>query len=88
VAQRHIEGAPVARQHGVEAGLDAAIEPPMHGTGFRPHEARAQHRAPPMSRIGMNTATSDTLIDTIVKAISPEPFSAASNGVMLPSTWR
>jgi hypothetical protein len=41
-----------------------------------------------MSRIGMNTATSDTLIDTTVKAISPEPFSAASNGVMLSSTWR
>ena len=35
---------------------------------------------PPMSRTGMNTATSDTVIDRMVKPISPLPFSAASNG--------
>ena len=28
----------------------------------------------------MNTATSETLIDITVKAISPDPFNAASNG--------
>ena len=32
---------------------------------------------PPMNRIGMNTAASDTVIDTIVKAISFDPSSAA-----------
>jgi hypothetical protein len=35
---------------------------------------------PLISRIGMKTATSDTLIETTVKPISRAPFSAASNG--------
>ena len=35
---------------------------------------------PPMKNTGMNTATSDSVIDTIVKAISREPISAAWNG--------
>ena len=43
---------------------------------------------PPMSRSGMNTATSEMLIDITVKAISPDPFSAASNGAMPSSIWR
>ena len=43
---------------------------------------------PPMSSTGMNTATSDRVIERIVKPISPLPFSAASNGVMPSSTWR
>ncbi len=33
---------------------------------------------PPMSRIGMNTATSDKLIDSTVKPTSRAPWSAAS----------
>ena len=33
---------------------------------------------PPISRIGMNTAISENVIDTIVKPISREPLSAAS----------
>ncbi len=37
-------------------------------------------RMPLMNRIGMNTAASDTVIDRIVKPISFDPFSAASNG--------
>ena len=32
---------------------------------------------PPMNRIGMKTAASDSVIETIVKAISLEPSSAA-----------
>ena len=36
----------------------------------------------------MNTATSEKVIDRMVKAISLEPFSAASNGLMPPSMWR
>ena len=35
---------------------------------------------PPISRMGMNTAISDVLIDSTVKPISCEPFSAASSG--------
>ena len=37
-------------------------------------------RMPLMKRIGMNTAASETVIETIVKPISFEPFSAASSG--------
>jgi len=43
---------------------------------------------PLMNRSGMNTAISENVIDTIVKAISREPASAASRGVMPASTWR
>ena len=43
---------------------------------------------PPISNTGMNTAISEKVIDTIVKPISREPFSAASKGRMPPSTWR
>ena len=39
---------------------------------------------PPISNSGMNTATSERLIEKTVKPISPEPFSAASNGVTPP----
>jgi hypothetical protein len=36
---------------------------------------------PPIIKIGMNTASSDTVIETIVKAIWRAPLSAASSGV-------
>ena len=45
-------------------------------------------RMPLMKRIGMNTAASDTVIDTIVKPISLEPFSAASSGASPSSMCR
>ena len=35
---------------------------------------------PPINRSGMNTAISDSVIDTTVKLTSRAPFSAASNG--------
>ena len=41
---------------------------------------------PPMNRIGMNTATSEMVIDTTVKPISRRPVMAASNGFMPCST--
>ncbi len=41
---------------------------------------------PPMNRIGMNTATSETVIETMVKPISRAPRIAASNGRMPCST--
>ncbi len=43
---------------------------------------------PPISSNGMNTAISEKLIETMVKPISPAPFSAASIGAMPSSTWR
>jgi hypothetical protein len=43
---------------------------------------------PLISRSGMNTATSDTLIDSTVKPISCAPLSAASKGVMPASMCR
>ncbi len=43
---------------------------------------------PPIKSTGINTATSDTVIDTMVKAISREPRKAASKGCSPPSTWR
>ncbi len=43
---------------------------------------------PPISSTGMNTAISEKVIDTMVKPISREPLSAASNGRMPPSMWR
>src|SRR5262245_61722051 len=43
---------------------------------------------PPISRIGMNTAMSDTLIDSTVKLTSLAPRSAAWKGVRPRSMWR
>ena len=43
---------------------------------------------PPISRSGMNTATSDTEIDRMVKPISPAPLSAASSGARPSSMCR
>ena len=43
---------------------------------------------PPISSSGMNTATSDTAIVTIVPPISPAPASAASKGFCPFSTCR
>ena len=45
-------------------------------------------RMPPMKRIGMNTATSESVMDTIVKPISRDPFSAALTGPSPISMWR
>ena len=43
---------------------------------------------PPISSSGMNTAISETLIETMVKPISPAPLMAASIGFMPSSMWR
>ena len=43
---------------------------------------------PPMNSTGMNTAASDSVIDTIVKPISREPTSDASSGASPISTCR
>ncbi len=43
---------------------------------------------PPMKNTGMNTATSETVIEMMVKVISREPLRAASMGAMPASVWR
>jgi len=43
---------------------------------------------PPMNSTGMNTAASETVMDTMVKAISLEPCMAASKGRMPSSCSR
>jgi hypothetical protein len=45
-------------------------------------------RMPPMKRSGMNTAASEAVIVTIVKAISLEPDNAAISGDWPASMWR
>ncbi|MND09668.1 hypothetical protein D3C83_331860 [compost metagenome] len=40
---------------------------------------------PPISSTGINTAISENVIEMMVKPISREPLSAASNGRMPPS---
>ena len=43
---------------------------------------------PAMNSTGMNTATSDKVMERMVKLISLAPFKAASNGAMPSSMWR
>ena len=43
---------------------------------------------PPMKSTGMNTAASDSVIERIVKPISPDPSIAACIGVFPISMWR
>ena len=43
---------------------------------------------PPISRMGMNTATSEMLIDSTVKPISLAPVRVASSTPMPRSMWR
>ena len=43
---------------------------------------------PPISSSGMNTATSEMLIETMVKPISPAPLKAAASGFSPSSMWR
>ena len=43
---------------------------------------------PPMNSTGMNTAASESVIETMVKPISCAPSRAACSGVLPISTWR
>ena len=45
-------------------------------------------RMPPMNSTGMNTAASDSVIETMVKPISFEPVNAAYSGFSPISMWR
>ncbi len=77
------------REHSIgasvsETSADTAIEAVTVSANSR----NMRPMMPPMSRSGMNTATSDRLIDSTVKPISREPWSAASNGEAPSSMWR
>ena len=50
------------------------------------NEKKKRPTTPPIRRIGMNTATSDSVIERTVKPISLEPLIAASKGAMPSST--
>ncbi len=43
---------------------------------------------PPISKSGMKTEISDSVIDRMVKPTSPEPTSAAASGRLPSSMWR
>ena len=55
------------------------------------HTANSRNTRPTtplMKNTGMNTATSDKVIDTMVKEISREPINEALNGRSPNSIWR
>ena len=54
----------------------------------RPNSLNMRPTTPPMNSTGMNTATSDSVIDTMVKPTSLEPLKAASIGFSPASMWR
>ena len=53
-----------------------------------PNSLNMRPTTPPMNKTGMKTATSDNVIDTIVKPTSLEPLKAASIGFSPASMWR
>jgi hypothetical protein len=53
-----------------------------------PNSLNMRPTTPPMNSTGMNTATSDSVIDTMVKPTSFEPLKAASIGFSPASIWR
>ena len=68
-----------------EHSIGASVSETTADTDNRRRDGEANSRntrpmIPPISSSGMNTATSDRLIDSTVKPISRDPSSAASNG--------
>ena len=53
-----------------------------------PNSRSRRPRMPPMKSTGMNTATSDIVIDTIVKPTSLDPSSVACSRDLPISMWR
>ena len=64
------------------------IDTPIATESVTANSRKSRPTMPPIKRIGMNTATSDTLIDTTVKPISRAPRSEASQGLMPASMCR
>ena len=59
---------------------ETTIETSIATDSVMPNSRNSRPTIPPISTIGMNTATSETLIDTTVKAISRAPRIAACSG--------
>ncbi|CFE02440.1 Uncharacterised protein [Bordetella pertussis] len=60
---------------------DTTSETRMEADRVTANSRNSRPATPPISRMGMNTATSDRLIDSTVKPTSREPRSAARMGV-------
>ena len=69
------------RAHSIGASVsDTKADTAIEAVTVRANSRKTRPMIPPMSNSGMNTATSDRLIDSTVNAISREPSSAALNG--------
>ena len=84
---------PLSRSRKREASIGVSVSDTSTETAIAAVTVSANSRnsrptMPPISSSGMNTATSDTLIDTTVKPISRAPSSAAWIGRAPSSMWR
>ena len=69
------------REHSIGASVsDTSAETAIEAVTVKANSRNRRPMMPPMSSSGMNTAISETLIDSTVKPISREPLIAASNG--------
>ena len=66
---------------------DTAAETAMATVSTIANSWNRRPRSPPMKMIGMNTATSEMLIEMTVNPICRAPASAASSGLM-PRSWK
>ena len=77
------------REHSMGVSVsETSSDTPMASVTVMANSRNSRPTMPPISSSGMNTATSDTEMETMVKPISPAPFIAASIGRMPSSMWR
>ena len=77
------------REHSMGVSVsETSSDTPMASVTVTANSRNSRPTMPPISSRGMNTATSDTEMDTMVKPISPAPCMAASSGAMPSSMWR
>ena len=65
---------------------ETTSEIPMATESVTANSRKRRPTTPPISKIGMNTATSERLMDSTVKPISRAPRSAAASGGW-PASW-
>ena len=69
------------REHNIGARVrDTKAETTIEAVTVSANSRNRRPMIPLISRSGMNTAISETLIESTVKRISPDPTSAASSG--------
>jgi len=77
------------REHSIGASVsETSAETAIDAVTVRANSRNRRPMIPPMSSSGMNTAISETLMDSTVKPISRDPLMAASNGGVPCSMWR